>query len=73
MRTEHEFYFLEGEPAIVDCDGDETRLKPGDFVHIAPDEPRQIKNLGTTTMRMICTIPILRGGDGNNATGSGYA
>lgn len=70
---EHEFYFLESEPAIVSCDGNETRLNAGDFVYVAPDEPHQIKNLGTTTMRMICTIPILPGGDGKNTSGSGYA
>lgn len=70
---EHEFYFLEGEPAIVNCYGNETRLNAGDFVYVAPNEPHQIKNLGTTTMRMICTIPILPGGDGKNTTGSGYA
>jgi quercetin dioxygenase-like cupin family protein len=69
---EHEFYFLEGEPAIVDCDGKETRLKVGDFVYVLPNERHQIKNLGKTIMRMICTIPILPGGDGKNTTGSGH-
>jgi quercetin dioxygenase-like cupin family protein len=61
---DHEFYFLEGEPAYVDRDGKEIRLSPGDTVYCAADEPHQIKNVGTTTMKMICTIPILPGGDG---------
>ena len=61
---EHEFYFLEGEPAFVDADGNETLLVPGDTLYTAPNELHQIKNVGTTTMKMICTIPILPGGDG---------
>jgi quercetin dioxygenase-like cupin family protein len=65
---EHEIYFLEGEPAIVDRGGHETRLRVGDFVYVLPNEPHQIKNLGNTKMKMICTIPILPGGDGKNTT-----
>ncbi len=63
---EHEFFFLDGSPAYVDREGKETRLQPGDMVYVAPNEPHQIKNLGGTVMRMICTIPILPGGDGKN-------
>lgn len=75
---EHEFYFLEGEAAFVDAEGNETRLSPGDTVYSQPDEPHQIKNVGNTVMRMICTIPILPGGDGKlpapraGKPGSGY-
>lgn len=61
---EHELYFPEGEPAIVDKDGNEIRLTPGAFVYMAPNEMHQIKNLGQTPMRIICTIPILSGGNG---------
>jgi quercetin dioxygenase-like cupin family protein len=61
---EHEFYFLEGEPAYVDADGKQTLLVPGDTIYTAPNETHQIKNVGSTTMKMICTIPILPGGDG---------
>lgn len=61
---EHEFYFLEGRPAIVDGTGRETVLAAGDFVLTLPGEPHQLKNLGDTPMRVICTIPILPGGDG---------
>ena len=63
-REEHEFYFLEGEPVYVDAEGNETPLKPGDTVYVASDEPHQIKNAGNTVMKMVCTIPILPGGDG---------
>ena len=61
---EHEFFFLEGEPAFVDAEGNETRLKIGDTVYVPPDEAHQIKNVGDKVMRMICMIPILEGGDG---------
>ncbi|MDC7786641.1 cupin domain-containing protein [Rhodoplanes sp. TEM] len=63
---EHEFFFPEGEPAIVDGNGKETRLKPGDLVYTAPNEVHQLRNLGASTMRVICTIPILPGGDGKS-------
>ena len=65
---EHEIYFLEGEPAIVDGNGKETRLHVGDFVYMLPNEPHQIKNVGNARMRMICTIPIFPGGDGKTTT-----
>jgi len=61
---EHQFYFLEGEPAYVGADGNEIRLEPGDTIYTAPDEDHQIKNAGSTVMKMICMIPILPGGDG---------
>ena len=69
---EHEFYFLEGEPAVVDGSGKETRLRVGDFLYVQPNEPHQIKNVGNTTMKTIWTIPILPGGDGKGTTGDGY-
>jgi quercetin dioxygenase-like cupin family protein len=69
---EHELYFLEGEPAIVDGSGWETRLHVGDFVYVGPNELHQFKNVGSTRMKMICTMPILPGGDGKNTTARGY-
>ena len=33
----------------------------------------QFKNVGSTRMKMICTIPILPGGDGKNTTARVYA
>jgi len=61
---EYDFFFLEGEPAIVNAEGNEIRLKVGDTVYVPSDEPHQIKNLGSTIMKMLCMIPILPGGDG---------
>jgi quercetin dioxygenase-like cupin family protein len=75
-KEEHEFFFLEGEPAFVDADGEETRLKVGDTVYVPPDEPHQLKNLGDTVMKVLCMIPILEGGDGKapapRTDGKGY-
>lgn len=65
---EHEFYFIEGEPAIADGEGKETRLASGDVVYVAPHELHQIRNVGTGIMRMVCTIAILEGGDGKTTT-----
>lgn len=65
---EHEFYFIDGSPAIVDGSGRETRLAPGDVVYTAPHELHQIRNVGPSTMRMVCTIPILKDGDGRVTT-----
>ncbi|MGO9570611.1 MAG: cupin domain-containing protein [Desulfomonilaceae bacterium] len=61
---DHEFYFLEGEAAYIDGGRKGIRLSPGDTIYVASDEPHQIKNRGTTKMLMICTIPILPGGNG---------
>jgi quercetin dioxygenase-like cupin family protein len=69
---EHEVYFLGGEPAIVEGNGRETRLKVGDFVYVPANELHRFKNVGSTRMKMICTIPILPGGDGKNSTARVY-
>ncbi|MDX9872881.1 MAG: cupin domain-containing protein [Clostridia bacterium] len=65
---EHQFYFLEGEPAVIDSQGKETRLSPGDTLYFEPSESHQVKNIGTTKMSMICMIPILPGADGKKTT-----
>ncbi|MBE9573368.1 MAG: cupin domain-containing protein [Proteobacteria bacterium] len=61
---EHQFFFLEGEPAYIDAEGNEIRLKVGDTIYVPSDEPHQIKNIGDTVMKIICMIPVLPGGDG---------
>ncbi|MGO9578667.1 MAG: cupin domain-containing protein [Desulfobaccales bacterium] len=67
-QEEHEFYFLEGEGELVDGKGEKIRLRPGDLAYTAPDEAHQINNVGTGTLRVLCTIPILPGGDGKTTT-----
>lgn len=63
---EHEFYMLDGVALLVDGENNEVRLEPGDTVYLAPDEPHQIRNGGDTTMRLLCMVPILPGGDGTS-------
>ena len=65
---EHEFYILEGEAAVINAAGEETRLYPGDALYCGPSEPHQLRNAGSSMMRLICTIPILPGGDGKATT-----
>ncbi len=65
---EHQFFFLEGEAAFVDSEGNEIHLNPGDTLYCAPSEKHQMKNVGSTVMRMICMVPILPGGDGRVPT-----
>ena len=61
---EHQFFFLEGEPAYIDAEGNEIQVRAGDTLYVPSDEPHQIKNVGDSVMKMICMIPILPGGDG---------
>ena len=68
---EHEFYFLEGKAAVVGADGSEVEATSGSMIYVAPGEAHQLKNVGCGTMRVVCTIPILPGGDGKT-TGHGY-
>lgn len=67
-EEEHEFFFWEGEALCRDGQGAETRLAPGDLLYIAPREAHQLVNAGPGVMRVICTIPILPGGDGKSST-----
>jgi quercetin dioxygenase-like cupin family protein len=67
-KEEHEFYFLDGRSEIVAADGEAVRMAPGDCVNVAPNEAHQIRNTGTENARVVCTIPILAGGDGKRTT-----
>jgi len=50
---EHQFYILDGEPAYVDAEGNEIILKVGDTLYVPPEEPHQIKNVGSTVMKLL--------------------
>lgn len=65
---EHEFYLIEGEGVLVYGDGQKTDIAAGDVFYTAPNEPHQIKNVGKNILRVVCTIPILDGGDGKSTT-----
>ncbi|MDD3582214.1 MAG: cupin domain-containing protein [Desulfobacca sp.] len=65
---EHEIFVIEGEPLYIDANGQETRLQVGDAVYVPPEEPHQLINVGQTTMRLLCLIPILPGANGRSTT-----
>lgn len=65
---EHEFYLIEGKGRLVYGCGQQTPLQPGDIFYTAPNEPHQICNDGASVMKVVCTIPILAGGDGKKTT-----
>ena len=67
-QEEHEFYFLDDNAAVVTANGEEVRMQQGDCVYIAPRKAHQLKNVGSGIMRVVCTIPILPGGDGKKTT-----
>lgn len=67
-QEEHEFYFVEGTGEIVTDGGQTIPVRAGDLIFIAPREKHQVKNTGNTLLRLVCTIPILPGGDGIHTT-----
>ena len=55
---EHLNYIMEGHGALVNGDGEEHELKPGDFALVLPDEKHQYVNRSTTApFTMICGVP----------------
>lgn len=67
-KEEHEFYFLDDHAMLSGADGAATTMRQGDCVYIAPNELHQIMNTSAETTRVVCTIPILAGGDGIKTT-----
>jgi quercetin dioxygenase-like cupin family protein len=55
--AEHETYLVEGE-GIVRTDQGDVPLRVGSFGYVPPEEKHQFINTGTTTMRMICVVPM---------------
>ena len=54
---EHMNYFIEGEGALVNEQGEETALKAGDFALVNPNEKHQYRNKGDKPFKMICGVP----------------
>ncbi len=55
---EHEVFVLEGAGLVFD--GDEERpLRAGVVVFVAPWDPHQFRNTGTTPLKFLCLIPRL--------------
>lgn len=58
---EHEIYVLEGEGVVTEggaTGGDrQHRLAQGDVVYVHPNDVHQFRNVGSSTMKMLCLIP----------------
>ena len=55
---EHEIFVLAGEGALVDENGNEHPLKPGNFAYVEPNELHQFKNKGNEDFIFLCMIPL---------------
>jgi len=67
-REEHEMYFLEGEGVLRTEAGGEDKVRAGDALLLMPCEFHQVRNTGTGTLKMICTVPLFPGMDGRGTT-----
>lgn len=65
-EEEHEYYFLEGKGVVVDNNKVEHIAEPGDAVYIPQKQKHQVKNVGKSVLKFICTIPIFKDGDGKS-------
>ena len=53
---EHEIYVVEGRGQVID--GEEPRaLQAGDVVLVAPGDVHQFRNVGQSTLKVLCLIP----------------
>lgn len=55
---EHINYVIEGQAVIVNEEGEETRIRKGDFILVLPNEKHQYKNKSADAdFVMICAVP----------------
>lgn len=54
---EHEVYILEGECEVV-CDGEERKAGVGYVVFIPPKAEHQFVNVGESTLKFLCLVPL---------------
>ena len=54
---EHEAFILAGEGDVTTAEGP-VKFSAGDAVFVAPEELHQFRNTGTSTMQMLCLIPL---------------
>ncbi|MEM1514227.1 MAG: cupin domain-containing protein [Candidatus Thermoplasmatota archaeon] len=55
---EHEVFVLSGVGALIDENGKEHELKPGNFALVMPNEMHQFKNKGKEDFIFLCLIPL---------------
>ncbi len=46
-----------GEGAVVDVQGREHPVKPGDYVYVGDEEVHQFRNKGTEPFDFVCIVP----------------
>ncbi len=62
---EHEVFILEGSGELT-ADGKKFPLQPGMTIYVDPNAMHQFRNVGATTLKFLCLIPLpLRGLGGN--------
>jgi len=49
---------------VVDHNKDEHIAEPDDAVYVPQKQKHQVKNMGKSVLKFICTIPILKDGYG---------
>jgi len=54
---EHEVFVLEGE-GVANNGEEETKIKKGTVIYVAPNEKHQFRNVGDSIFKFICLIPI---------------
>jgi quercetin dioxygenase-like cupin family protein len=55
---EQEMFFLEGNAVTVDATGVEHPVRPGAVVWVRPNEVHGFRNVGITTVRFLCCVPL---------------
>ncbi len=53
---EHEVYVLEGRGMLL-SGGERHELREGVVAYVPPNEPHQFRNVGSSTLRILCLIP----------------
>ena len=64
---EHEVFVIKGEGVVMDEHGNQKKLRPGDFVYVAPNEKHMFKSTGDSPLEFVCLIP----NDAGKQKGSG--
>jgi quercetin dioxygenase-like cupin family protein len=58
---EHEVFILEGNGVMTGADR-EFELSSGSVVFIPGNEPHKLHNTGTSTMKYVCLVPLMKTG-----------
>lgn len=53
---EHEVFVIRGQGVVAGAEG-ETPFKEGNVIFVAPEEPHQFRNSGSSPVEFVCLIP----------------